>query len=136
MLKKTLDVDGSTANSETESMAEINANDAAGDAKKVNVFELSEQQLDMKLKDGVALDDFNVFKAVVGNESKQLDNPKVTAADVISFGGPSVSISEPTKDLNARCSSKEEVEHEHNPGYECKDHKKWEFEEHAKCEHL
>ena len=90
-------------NSGTEGMGKASLNVAG----KVDVFELSEQQIEMNLKDKVSLDDSNAYTAVEGNENEQLDDLKATTADVNFFDN----------------------EIEHNPGEESNVHKKWGMEE-------
>ena len=90
-------------NSGTEGMGKASLNVAG----KVDVFELSEQQNEMNLKDKVSLDDSNAYTAVEGDENEQLDDLKATTADVNFFDN----------------------EIEHNPGEESNVHKKWGMEE-------
>ena len=104
-----------TANSETESMAEISTNDV----QKVDVCKPSKQKIEMNLKDQVTLDDSKAFKAVFVNKYEQLNDLMATTADVNS-------VDEPQKDFNAKLSSKKEIENN-----ECTDYEEWEVEEHA-----
>ena len=97
---------------------------SAKDATKVDVFKLSEHQIEKIMKDKVSLDDTRAYKAVIVDEYGQLDDLKGAIADVNS-------LDEPQGDFNARISINKKIEH--NPGEECKDHKEWELEENAEA---
>ena len=113
------------ANSKTESMAEA----SLIEAEKDDVFELFDQQIKMKLKEKVGLDDSNAYKTVADDENEQLDDVKATLADVHSLFDTPVSCSEPLRDLTARHSNMKEIDN--NPGEKSKDQKEWEMEEPA-----
>ena len=74
----------SMAKSKTESMAEINANDA----EKIDVSQLAEQRIEMNMKSAVDLDDYNAYKALVEDENAQLEDHKATSPDVNSLNDP------------------------------------------------
>ena len=97
---------------------------SANDATKVDVFKLSEHQIEKIMKDKVSLDDTRAYKAVIVDEYGQLDDLKGAIADVNS-------LDEPQEDFNARISISKKIEH--NPGEECKDPKEWELEEYAEA---
>ena len=94
--------------SETKSMTEISVNNA----KKVEVFKLSEQQMmEKNLKVKVSLDYLEPKPVTVDHdENEQLDDHEARIADVHSLGDLPVTILEQQKDLNA-IFNKEDVEH-------------------------
>ena len=123
-LEKTLDNDNtmaklnSVAPSDTERMAEISVNDA----EKIDVCNLSKENIEMNPEDKVSLNDSEAYKVVDVNEYEQLEDLKPKTVDVNS-------VDKPQEDFNTRVSSKKEIEN--NPGDKGKDYEDCKVEEHV-----